>query len=269
MARVEFVESESYPHVDVTDSTGHVRSFDEVVITTPLGWLKRNKAVFSPPLSPALSDAIDSISYGHLEKFIAAFPQPPFWHQADKPHPGFSHWMPPLYAASSNPKHWSQEAVSLAELPGLEKRPFLLFYTFGENSLHLTSALNGCTPGQSHKILLEFFRPYFERLPGYIDGHEDCIPTEFLATNWSNDPLTYGSYCNFQTGTEQADIDIISLRRGMPENRVWLAGEHTAPFVALGTVTGAYWSGERVAQNIIEAWGGRRTDPETVGDDEW
>lgn len=28
---------------------------------------------------------------------------------------------------------------------------------------------------------------------------------------------------------------------------MWFAGEHTAPFVALGTTTGAYWSGERAA----------------------
>lgn len=30
-----------------------------------------------------------------------------------------------------------------------------------------------------------------------------------------------------------------------------MAGEHTAPFVALGTVTGAYWSGEGVARRIV------------------
>lgn len=31
---------------------------------------------------------------------------------------------------------------------------------------------------------------------------------------------------------------------------VWFAGEHTAPFVALGTTTGAVWSGESVAGRI-------------------
>ena len=36
---------------------------------------------------------------------------------------------------------------------------------------------------------------------------------------------------------------------------LWFAGEHTAPFVALGTVTGAYWSGEAVAGRIVEAYG--------------
>jgi hypothetical protein len=59
-----------------------------------------------------------------------------------------------------------------------------------------------------------------------------------------------------QTDLEQAHNDITGaraievLRAGCPERRIWFAGEHTAPFVALGTVTGAYWSGEGVARRI-------------------
>jgi len=41
----------------------------------------------------------------------------------------------------------------------------------------------------------------------------------------------------------------------MPGRGVWLAGEHTAPFVALGTVTGAYWAGDGVARRIGRAYG--------------
>ena len=41
----------------------------------------------------------------------------------------------------------------------------------------------------------------------------------------------------------------------MPERGIWLAGEHTAPFVALGTSTGAYWSGESVGVRILRAYG--------------
>lgn len=43
----------------------------------------------------------------------------------------------------------------------------------------------------------------------------------------------YGSYCNFQVGLENGDKDIEVMRHGMPERGIWLAGEHTAPFVAL------------------------------------
>lgn len=63
------------------------------------------------------------------------------------------------------------------------------------------------------------------------------------------------------------------MRRGVPERGLWFAGEHTSPFVALGkiyrasgsseiptnalflgTVTGAYWSGEGVAKRIARAY---------------
>ena len=51
------------------------------------------------------------------------------------------------------------------------------------------------------------------------------------------------------------DQDIEALREGCPERGVWFAGEHTAPFVALGTVTGAWWSGEGVAMRVAEIYG--------------
>jgi hypothetical protein len=40
------------------------------VITTPLGWLKKNKDAIRP-LAPRISDAINSISYGRLEKVMS------------------------------------------------------------------------------------------------------------------------------------------------------------------------------------------------------
>jgi hypothetical protein len=50
----------------------------------------------------------------------------------------------------------------------------------------------------------------------------------------------------------EGDKDIVAMRQGVPAEGIWLAGEHTAPFVALGTVTGAYWSGEHVAKRIVQ-----------------
>ena len=41
----------------------------------------------------------------------------------------------------------------------------------------------------------------------------------------------------------------------MPERGIWLAGEHTAPFVAVGTTTGAYWSGEMVGMRVLRVCG--------------
>jgi hypothetical protein len=174
-------------------------------------------------------------------------------------YPGFTHWTSPRYAQSTNPSHWNQEAVNLAALPSPTAHPTLLFYTFGPTSLHLASLLSQY-PSPSHpeaqKLLTEFFTPYFSRLPNYSASDPSHRPLEVLATVWANDELAgYGSYANFQTGLERGDQDIEVMRQGLPERGVWLAGEHTAPFVALGTVTGAYWAGEGVAKRIVKAYG--------------
>lgn len=80
------------------------------------------------------------------------------------------------------------------------------------------------------------------------------MPKGVFATNWVSDEFAgYGSYTNFQVGLEDGDGCVEGLRRGMPEKGIWFAGEHTAPFVALGTSTGAWWSGEGVAGRIVEA----------------
>lgn len=54
-------------NVRVETSRNTEEFFDDVVITCPLGWLKRNKQAISP-LYPRVSDAIDSMSFGRLEK---------------------------------------------------------------------------------------------------------------------------------------------------------------------------------------------------------
>ncbi|KAI4615128.1 hypothetical protein J4E83_006852 [Alternaria metachromatica] len=265
-------------------------TFDEVIMTAPLGWLKRNLGAFVPELPKRLTDAVGSLGYGHLDKVYISFPKA-FWnepitndstspsasrdlskpnvtattapiHQAtDSPvnpahYPGFTHWTHPTYASETNPESWDQEAVNLAALPEGSAHPTLLFYTFGPTSLHIAQLL-ASNPQTKHNTLLDsFFAPYYTKLPNYNPKDPSCTPTAILATAWANDELAgYGSYCNFQVGLEKGDEDVETLRRGVPERGVWLAGEHCAPFVALGTVTGAYWSGEGVAKRVLQAYG--------------
>ncbi|KAI9784649.1 MAG: hypothetical protein M1839_001871 [Geoglossum umbratile] len=257
--------------VVVTIEGGETQSFDEVVMTAPLGWLKRNKNAFTPPLSPRLTKAIDSISYGHLEKVYVTFPKA-FWEGSDpSPLPndgysGFTHWISPTYAPDTNPHAWSQECVNIAACPAPHAHPTLLFYLYGDCSIYITSLVHNTITSAHHSALKSFFLPYFSRLPHYSPTNPDCQPLAFLSTEWQKDELAgYGSYCNFQVGLTEGDADIEVMRHGVPDRRIWLAGEHTAPFIALGTVTGAYWAGEGVAQRIIETYGGKRRDEQTWG----
>ncbi|KAH9828527.1 Lysine-specific histone demethylase 1A [Teratosphaeria destructans] len=281
------------PSIIIADGSRH--TFDEVIVTTPLGWLKRNKHAFQPRLPDRLSQAIDSIGYGTLDKVYITFPSA-FWdaaaegraasqkgcivsgldpghktpnvtattmpvHQpgsttAGAHHPCFTHWLTPGYAPDTNPHRWDQQGMNLACLPEPCAHPTLLFYTYGDCSLHIANLVSSATSDADRDAkILSFYEPYISRLPNYDPGNPACKPKAVLATAWANDEFAgYGSYSNFQVGLERGDEDIEVMRHGMPERGVWLAGEHTAPFVALGTTTGAWWSGEAVAERIVNAY---------------
>jgi hypothetical protein len=254
--------------------------FDEIVVTVPLGCLKRDTIKFKPPVLPEISRAISHASYSRLEKVYISFPVA-FW---DHPTPtskvmrakslieasmcpSFVHYLHPQYVPEEQ-KSWTLELVTLSSpnLFGDRAQASLLFHTYGPCATHVTSLIDRVSPTSSEyfQAINDFFCPYYSLLPNYIAGHPDCTPIAVLATNWQNDDLAgNGSYMNFQIRnevnepTEEAmlDEDIRAMRKGMPERGIWFAGEHTAPFVAVATTTGAYWSGESVGIRILGAYG--------------
>ncbi|KAK0247834.1 hypothetical protein B0A54_16543 [Friedmanniomyces endolithicus] len=278
---------------------GAMEEFDEVVVTAPLGWLKRNKEAFRPALPARLSQAICNIGYGTLDKVYITFPSA-FWDSPiDAPHSkcttnggtdaqgatpnvtatvtplhqpppektpqhyaSFMHWLAPAYAPTTNPERWDPQGINLAALPPASAHPTILFYIYGACSSHIASLISSTSDPQIRDArLLEFFEPYYSRLLHYSDSNPACTPTGVVATAWASDKLAgYGSYSNFQVGLEEGGRDVEVMREGMPERGVWIAGEHTAPFVALGTSTGAWWSGEGVARRILRARGMSKED---------
>ncbi|KAK8089263.1 amine oxidase [Apiospora hydei] len=239
--------------------------FDEVVVTSPLGWLQQHPEAFVPSLPPRLTKAINSIGYGCLEKVYISFPKA-FWLIPDSEGrivKGFCQWLAPNYALESNPQKWTQEVVELASLDPATSQPTLLFYTYGDQSRFLTNKVRTLqTQEKKEEFLFDFFRPYYSRLPHYDAESSDCKPVGSFATDWLHDDLAgNGSYSNFQVGMTEGDQDIAVMREGLPERGLWLAGEHTAPFVALGTATGAYWSGESVGRRIADAYGRGKNAP--------
>ena len=164
--------------------------------------------------------------------------------------PSFIQWLSPTYAPDSNPQGWDLQGMNLAALPDTLSHPTLLFYIYGECSQHIARLSK---TADSTAAITAFFQPYLSLLPNYSASDKACVPSAVLATAWAADELAgYGSYSNFQVGLEAGDADVSALREGMPDAGLWFAGEHTAPFVALGTTTGAYWSGEKVAERIVE-----------------
>ncbi|KAK4506718.1 hypothetical protein PRZ48_000451 [Zasmidium cellare] len=285
-------KDEKLPQPSVTLADGESLVFDEVVVTTPLGWLKGNKTAFEPALPARLSSAIDNISYGTLDKVYITFPNA-FWNSSSgssqsasvngidpegktpnatatitplhqppsndntTSSPSLLNWLQPHYASSTNPQQWEQFGMNLAALRKDCAQPTILFYIQGPQSKYIGELVASSKSDQDlDDKLKNFFEPYYSLLPNFDAKDPKCTPKAFLATAWAIDKFAgYGSYANFQVGLEKGDEDIETMRHGMPERHVWLAGEHTAPFIALGTSTGAYWSGEAVGERIAKAYG--------------
>ena len=299
--------------VRLTTGTGEQHIHDEVVITCPLGWLKRHHSTsFTPPLPRRLATAVQNIGYGRLEKLYLTFStawwlSPPPSSSSESPsdlrYPSFTHFHPPAYHHSASARQasmkssWSQNIVSLAHLPPPHAHPTLLFYIHGDCASEVVRSISHVEThtAEYNKTLMDFAEPFYSLLPNYDREREECTPKAVLCTSCQSDPLAgNGSYCNFQVGLEHADEDIEVMRdscglwRGggslsstsqgevkggqttglmdginnethddgdLGSGGLWLAGEHVAPFVALGTTTGAYWSGEGVARRICGKWG--------------
>ncbi|KAF7883618.1 uncharacterized protein EAF02_005538 [Botrytis sinoallii] len=251
LTRVTRVETNP-ENVTIFTDDGKSLEFDEVVMTTPLGWLKKNKQAFHPALPTRFLSAIDSLGFGCLEKVYITFPHA-FWSNPKLPpssqtFDGFTQWLAPTYTTTTNPHKWHQEIVPLSSFTPENAHPTLLLYIYGEQSQLFAQTLSRLrTAGEKDAFLISFFKPYYSLLPNYEEGNADCTPLSCVGTTWINDDLAgNGSYTNFQVGLREGDADVKVLREGVPERRLWFAGEHTAPFIALGTTTGAYWSGEAV-----------------------
>lgn len=205
--------------VDIEAMDGFRGSFDHVIVTTPLGWLKRNERVFSPPLAPKISSAIHSLGYGNLDRVFIRFPTA-FWnHDASEingdtghtkyhiPIPKFpieSLFLRPDYATDTNPAEWRQEIISFSSLPEPYSQPVIMFFVYGQWGRHVTGLIRGmdCGSKEYYQILDENFRPYYSKLPNFDVGSTDCKPSEFLSTDWQNDKFAgYGSFTNQPIGS--------------------------------------------------------------------
>ncbi|KAI0115494.1 hypothetical protein GGR51DRAFT_576510 [Nemania sp. FL0031] len=268
---IESKKKENGDDIVLVQTSDRVFEFDEVVVTIPLGCLKSNTIAFNPPLTPAITQAIEDSSYSSLEKVFIAFPTA-FWEvpsplaQRDEDTrpdltsgtPSFVHFLRPTDPIAEGAS-WTIEAVPLsssAKFGGLAQ-PTLLFSIHGPCAAHVTSLLEGLSPNTSEYLsaIIGFFRPYYSLLPNYSPNNPNCQPRAALCSNWRNDKLAgNGSYTNFKASESQVLLDqnILAMRAGMPDRGIWLAGEHTAPFVAVGTSTGAYWSGEAVGVRILK-----------------
>lgn len=203
-----------------TDSATYVA--EKVLVTLPLGVLKRSAAMFKPALPAQKQKAIEALKMGVLNKCYLRFPKV-FW-QAKYD------WME--YVAP-NAGEWV-EWVSFARPTGL---PILL----GFNAANVGQSVEALSDEKIVASAMQTLRTIF--------GRNTPDPIDYQITRWSSDPFAGGSYSFNPVGAvpEMRDHLAKSL-----DDVLYFAGE-AASRQYFGTVHGAYLSGVKAADEILKA----------------
>jgi polyamine oxidase len=208
--------------VRVVGADGTAEGGSHVVMTVPLGVLKRGAPGFSPALPPDRLAAIGRLGFGRFEKVALRFGEP-FWRAA-----GFPHMM----IFPRDPGEWMVWAVGQ---DAFGAGPVLVFFVFHSAAGRL---LGAGTDGATRWAL--------DMLAEAIGG--PCPrPTAVAVTSWATDPYAGGAYTHVPPGASPADADLLGEPVG---GRLLFAGEHTQS-ARLAYADGAMTSGIREAKRLL------------------
>jgi polyamine oxidase len=203
--------------VDGTSEEG-----SHVVVTVPLGVLKRDVLRFSPALPPDRLVAIERLGFGRYEKVALRFDEP-FWRAAGLPH------------AMIFPRDPGAPAVWAIGQDAFGAGPVLVFQIFHSATSHVLGAAPDAAPQWVLDMLAEAL------------GHSCPVPAAVAVTSWGNDPCSGGAYTHIPPGANPADADLLGEPIG---GRLLFAGEHTQS-ARLAYADGAMTSGIREAKRLL------------------
>ncbi len=188
-----------------------------VIVTLPLGVLKKREIRFDPPLSTLKQAAIDRLGMGLFNIIGMRFPRI-FW-----PEEGRAFFLP------SEP-----DIPIFVNIRSFSNEPILIGWVGGKTG----HALENESDVEVIKRVLTQLTVFGKNIPA---------PERYFLTRWGQDPYSFGSYSYLPVGATGDDRDVLS----QPESdNLFFAGEAThRQFPA--TVHGAYLSGLREAARIM------------------
>lgn len=205
----------------VTDKENYFA--DAIIVTTPLGVLKKNSIKFHPELPDFKQKAINNLAMGLLNLTGIRFPKI-FW--------------PIDSQALSFPLFKSPATTTFLNFSHFIKHPILLGNTGGESARELE---NYSDQDLMAKIVDNLRNIFGNNIPN---------PTGFYTTRWHHDPFSFGAYSYIPVGGSGDDYD--NMAKPISD-RIFFAGEAThRQFPA--TTHGAYLSGVREAARIHSNW---------------
>lgn len=207
--------------VILTDQKGNKYTSDYVIVTVPLGYLKKNLINFSPELSVEKKEAIEKLAVFNMNKIFIEFEEK-FW-------PNSYYFT--LFTL--NGPFIFDRAVNMHKI---YKNRNLILLLISEDKY---DELKNYSNAEIQKMILDSMALTFPQ-------HKDKMKiTKFLFTNWIDEPFTYGSF------SEPGGHEYLRRRFEEPEGRIIFAGEHTHQKYN-AYVYGAYLTGLRAADQIIE-----------------
>lgn len=205
------------PQATVVTNQGTFKA-DYVVVTVPLGVLKKGTIKFTPELPDAKKGAISRLGMGLVNRCSLVF-EKPFW----DPKTHFYGIFSPIYPFWVNPMAYGGPKNVLTSFATGN-------YAFKQDTL---------TGEQAAADALGVLRLVF--------GKAVTKPTRVVTTHWGQDPFAFGSYSYAALGSRKQDFAELGAT---VEDQLFFAGEATE-FKHRATVHGAFMSGQRAAGEIL------------------
>jgi monoamine oxidase len=206
-------------NVRVHTADGQVWEADNAIITLPLGVLQAGRVRFTPELPADKQAAINNLRMGPVIKLVYGFGERVL------PEGIFS------FSSALNPPIWWSPSVGQ---PANGGQVVMGFASDGWARDLLAMGEAGALDKGLASLRAELNCP-------------DLQPTKTHLVNWPGDPFALGGYSVATPGHADArDI----LARPL-SNRLYFAGEATAPNDIAATVHGAYVTGRRAASDVL------------------
>ncbi|HTH05938.1 MAG TPA: FAD-dependent oxidoreductase, partial [Ilumatobacteraceae bacterium] len=192
---------------------------DIVVVTVPIGVLKRGAIEFVPELPARKQRAIERIGVGVLAKLVLRFDE--VW------------WPEDQYVVGIASSAVSQTPTMIINATATHREPVLVVLAGGELGRWVEAAE------------FDVVKDWVNALLASVFGGDVATPLRIDRTQWSTDPNACGSYSAMTVGTSAAD----RVELAEPVGRIHFAGEATSAS-GWSTTHGAVTSGRREAARI-------------------
>jgi monoamine oxidase len=206
----------------IINAGGNSFEADYAIVSVPLGVLKNNALSFTPNLPPSKNAAIQNTQMGIVNKFVLLW-DTSFW-DTDVQYIGYSPETKGKFNYFLNMKKF------------LPTTNGLMTFAYGDYASTTESMSDAAI---SNEIMLHLKSIYGNAIPE---------PKQLLRTKWGQNINSFGAYSFATNGSTSNDFDQMALA---VNNKLFFAGEHTSKDYR-ATVHGAYLSGLRTAQEIID-----------------